>query len=247
MDFSHILKEYDIPKDKFEYILKKFGKIESLDVKSSNDSSLVFISNESENVYQYFKYNNRAKYIFNLLNFLSKNKICKIKFDDVINMEYNLFDYIARFVSYLPNNILVWKKHTCLNSFNKEKIKKIIINNITKLLWDIGLCLVMFNNNRISHGDPTIDNIGIIDNKFILYDFDGSEGLKPLSINRDLYKFINSIKFNLDNEWKNIKNYIPTTDCLNDFLDDIIYREHKKNNTTYFDEIIRFDNMRIII
>ena len=44
--FKNILEENDINKDDFLIVIRKFGNINSLDVKSSNGSSHVIISDE---------------------------------------------------------------------------------------------------------------------------------------------------------------------------------------------------------
>lgn len=247
--YKNILEENDIDKDIFFKVLKKLGDVKSIEVKSSNGSSFVILSDEKENVYQIFKYDKIAKKIFNIFNYLSKNKYHKIKFECNFMYEYNLFDYLANLVSYIPENTIAWKKHICLNSFDKEKIKEIICNNITKLLWDIGICLYILHNIGVRHGDARIDNIGISNNKFILFDYDGSEMINDIYKNyKDLSDFIKSIKFNSDNKWKSIVKYIPLdSPSLYDFLDDIIYTEHKRSGKSYIEIFNKLNNMNINI
>lgn len=190
-----------------------------------------------------------AEKIFHIFNYLSKNKYHKIKFEGNFMYEYNLFEYLPNLVSYIPKNIIVWKKHVCLNSFDKEELKDIISNNIIKLIWDIGLCLYMLHNNGVNHGDARIDNIGITNNKFILFDYDGSEITSDIYKNyKDLSDFINSIKFNCDNKWNIVKKYIPLeSSSLYDFLDDILYTEHKRSGKSYIETFHTLNNMKINI
>jgi len=248
-EYKNIIEEYNIDKDLFFKVIKKFGDITSIEIKSSNGSSFVILSNENENAYQIFNYDQMAKKIFSIFNFLSKNRYHKIKFEGNFIYEYNLFEYLPNLVSYIPENIIVWKKHLCLNNFDKEKIKDIIINNIKKLLWDIGLCLYMLHNNGVNHGDTRIDNIGIVNNKFILFDYDGSEIVSDMYKNyKDLSDFINSIKFNCDNKWNSVKKYVPLDSAtVYDFLDVILYTEHKTTGKSYIENLHTLNNMKINI
>ena len=252
--YKKLLEDYsNMNEEDFKKILKKFGDVNSIEVKSSNDSSFVILSEEKENVYQIFSYDQMAKKIFNIINYMSKNRYQKINFEGDfshdLSYEYNLYDYIPQLVSYIPENIIVWKKHVCLNNFNKEKIKEIICSNIIKLLWDIGLCLYILHSKGIIHGDVCIDNIGIANNKFILFDYDGSEIKYDRNLNyKDLLDFIKSIKFNCDNKWKSISKYIPS-ECSSvyEFLDEILYYEYKKVSKTYLEAITKLNNMSINI
>ena len=223
--FQNILDDGEVSSDVLFNVVNKMGNINNLDVKSSNGSSFVFISSELNNVYQYFSNQNISLRIFNLISKLSINNIItKNTYNGIII--YNLFDYLSLFINYIPNNIIVWEKHLCLNSFSKEEISLIIEKNLIKILWDIGKALYGLHTYNIKHGDARIDNIGIKNNKFILFDFDGTtdDYDKQLSNNfdiyyKDIYDFKRSIQFNIgDNKYKKIKSLIPETNNSSDFI-----------------------------
>ena len=217
--FQSILDDGEITKDVLDKVLSKMGEIKDLDIKSSSGSSFVFISTELENVFQYFINSRIEKNIMTILLKLFNNKYIETKLHDekeeIIEIKYDLLEYISIFVYNIPEpyNIIVWKKHICFNSFPKQKRIEIINNNIFKLMWDIGKCIYGLHQNNIIHKDVRLDNIGINNtmDKFILFDFDGSNIMSSLfKYNVDVYDFLKSIKHNSDDNWDNIKKFIPT-------------------------------------
>lgn len=243
--YQHIIDEGEITIETINKVVKIMGNyVNSLDVKSSNGSSFVFITPSDVNVYQYFKYDDTASRIIKILNSILKKNI-KINYANNI-ITYNLHDFICKFVSYEPNNIIIWKKHVCLNSFDKLTIKNIIINNLSKLLWDIGRSLYALHQNNIYHGDARIDNIGILNGNFILFDFDGSR-MSPIDSEKDVYDFTRSIKFNVGNVvWNDIKCFIPTNSYnSSNFIKNII-NIHKTDIHFQSDIVKKLDNLKIL-
>jgi hypothetical protein len=243
MKFQHIIDDGEVSKDILDTILNKFGDISDLSVLSSNGSSFVFISSEKINVYQYFNFKNIVLNILNIFEIIKKNNIVKFNLD-LEFFKININDHICQFISHEPENIIVWKKHLCLNSFDNNYKKHFILKNILKLTWDIGKCLYSLHENNIYHGDPTIDNIGILNNNFILFDFDASKNFnnndKYYLSKNDIYKFINSIKFNTSND-KNINFYNDTTSYQ--YLLNII----EDGNLSYTNRINELNSLKIIL
>ena len=216
--FQNILDEGEITLDILNKVLSKMGEIKDLEIKSSSGSSFVFISKELENVFQYFINSRLENKISNIITKLLKNKDIKISLlydeEEIIEINYDILEYISCFVYDIPDpyNIIVWKKHICLNSFPKYKIVEIINNNIFNLMWDIGKCIYGLHQNNIIHNDVSIDNIGINNtmDKFILFDFDASNTMHPMfNYSVDIYKFLKSIKHNSGDNWNNIIDFVP--------------------------------------
>jgi len=242
--FQNIIDDGEVTEDILNIVIKKIGDVSNLNALSSNGSSFVFITSERENVYQYFNYQNIVLNIVNIVKKIKENNIIKFYLND-FNFEINLNNYICEFISYEPKNIIIWKKHLCLNSFNDDKKREFIIKNILKLTWDIIKCLYALHENNIYHGDPTIDNIGILNNNFILFDFDGSREIKQyekydLSKN-DIYKFINSIKFNTNNN-KIIEQYLYINKTSFEYLLNIIGNDELSDK----ESIEYLNNLKII-
>jgi tRNA A-37 threonylcarbamoyl transferase component Bud32 len=207
--YKNILDEGEISYDILNEIIKKIGFLDNLSVKCSNQTSFVLVSDNIENVFQYFVNRDTANNIFFIISKLSRNPIIVTSL--IINKKYQKItyrftEYIVPFIRYIPGNIIIWKKIVPINSFIKENIPQFIQKNIYKLLWDIGKAITGLHNNYIIHGDISIDNIGICKNedyinehKFVLYDFDGTR--KYFSYNdfiSDYYKFQRSIKYHYD-------------------------------------------------
>jgi hypothetical protein len=241
--FQNILDDGEIKVEILDKVIYKMGDINDLDVKTSNCTSFVFISSEKENVYQYFCFNKIFKRICTII--LSLNN--KIIVDQ--DYKYNLNNYLSNFIdSYENDNIIVWKKHICLNSFSDDYLNTFICNNITKILWDISHSLYGLHQNNISHGDCRIDNIGISDGKFILFDFDGSFSQESsFNYSKDLYDLITSIKYRLDKTFSKIQDDIPSYYGISDLLKSIIYLQKNDYQKKSTDEIInKLNNMEII-
>lgn len=248
--YQHIIKNGEVSFDTMATVLDKMGYVENLDVKVSNGLSFVFISDEKNNVYQYFTHPNVARRIFDIVNRIWKNRLIKIDFH-YSSLRYNLYEHISQFVSYIPDNIIIWKKHLCLNSFGSDKLIKIIKDNYYKLLWDISKCLCGLHINKILHGDARLDNIGIINDRFVLFDFDGAKIVTDsnFSFMKDISDFVESIKFNSGKNWDKIKKNIPKPDRSYFFISSIIsnYRNQFRTERPTKQIIEELNNLKIKI
>jgi len=226
--FKNIIEFGDVKEDEMFAIFKFMGLSpytlsEDFQVKSSNGMSFVFVTPELSGVYQKFKGEHTAKNIINILTTCDSNINYTIWIDkkNYIKKVYDLFNFLPRIIKYIDQeNIIVWEKITPLNSFPSEKIKDIIEQNILKFLWDIGKALSGLHYNGIYHKDARVDNIGIKDGNFVLFDFDFSKKISSedsswfTHMTKDYSDFITSIKFNLNedenpNRFNNISKFIP--------------------------------------
>jgi tRNA A-37 threonylcarbamoyl transferase component Bud32 len=103
-----------------------------------------------------------------------------------------------------------------------------------KFIWDISKGLYGLHSLFILHGDPTIDNIGIRNGVFILFDFDSSKiDVEFVSFKKDNWEFLKSLKFNLGEEtWNNILEDYPFISDSDSIIDDMIVymcKETKKD------------------
>jgi hypothetical protein len=188
--------------------LSPYENLDGLKLKVSNGLSHVFVYTKYDNVYQMFKKEATVSRIVDILKSVNNT----IKTDYV---EYDLSKYITNIKKYdIDKKLVVWNKITPLNSFKTEELQKIISCNIFKLLWDIGKALTGLHQNNILHGDCRLDNIGIYEGNFVLFDFDGSRvsDLEEDIFYKDFYDFKKSIEFNLDKNFKKIKHHIPLSE-----------------------------------
>lgn len=244
--FQDILDEGEVDINIILNVQSVMKDMEDVIVKTSNGFSHVFIAQKNKEVYQYFRSSIVASRIINIYSNI-KNMI-EIKINNHV-LYYNLFHFIPKLVNTHNNNIIVWEKHTCLNSFSKDKLKDIIINNFTKFLWDINKSLYGLHKNFILHGDARIDNIGIINNNFILFDFDGSSIVENNdNFEKDIYDFFKSIKFNLeDNRFKEIENLVPHTHNSFQIIYKIILKRMKETGKEMILVIEELNNTKIIL
>lgn len=258
--FSHLLEEEIIEPEILFNVLSKIGDVDDLDVKCSNGNSFVVIPRKTEfdldyfdrlfekkynvynNVYQYFLNPAKAQFIFFLLNKLHKKRVVDLQlFNEVkpIIFSFNFFNYLARFVSYIPDNIITWEHHLCLNLLDNKKLKQLLVSNLTKFLWEIGCALHGLHKNGIAHGDCSIDNIGIRDGRFVLFDFDISVETKGVFdttlYEHDFYRLKTSLQYHFDKDWKLIKKKVPGSFNSTFFLNDLILKFPDVNFTDDLD------------
>jgi len=159
---------------------------EKVIVKESSGSSKVYISDDNKDlVLQKFnkpEVSSRiAEIMVKLLQINEINIPLKIQkgygprkqvlLDSFIS--YKPFKYIVPFEFYVPKeNIIAWKKILTLNSMKLPK--KFYENNILKIWYDISKALLTLKSINIVHNDCVLDNIGIYQGNFVLFDFDGS-------------------------------------------------------------------------
>jgi len=241
-NFKELLLDGEITQNILDKAIKHMGNVNTLEYKCSNCLSFVFISQEKNIVVQYYMYKNtcyKIKNIFDIINTHPDLITIKIYLrKDNYELKFDIKDYLAKFVSYEhEDSIITWEKHLCLNSFPKDELANIIVNNILKFIWDISKALYALHSLSIMHGDPTIDNIGIRNNNFILFDYDSSKiDTNLISFNRDNWELLKSIKFNIGNEKWNIivKKYPFITDSdsiINDMVLFISKNTHKDTIT----------------
>ena len=227
--FKNIIEFGDVQEDELISVLpfmdlSPYTLSEDFQAKSSNGMSFVCVTPEFDEVYQKFKGNHTVKNINNILTTCESNIGYSIWFDKkkYVTKEYDLFQFLPRIRKFIDiENIIVWEKITPLNSFPSEKVKDIIEQNILKFLWDIGKAIRGLHYNQIFHGDTRVDNIGIKDGNFVLFDFDSSKKIKQddfsngyMNMMKDYNDFIMSIKFNLNEDvnptrFNNIAKFVP--------------------------------------
>ena len=176
----------------------------------------------------------KIKKIFDIINgypHLIGKKIYLKK--DTYKLNFDLKNYLANCIDYKEkDNIILWEKHLCLNSFPKDILVNIIINNIIKFIWDISKALYGLHSLSIMHGDPTVDNIAIRNNNFILFDYDRSKiDVNFMSFNRDNWELIKSIKFNIGKEnWDIILKKYPFITDSESLITDMLLTISKNTN-----------------
>lgn len=111
-------------------------------------------------------------------------------------------------------------------------------------LQDIGKALYGLHLNCISHQDSRLDNIGIYNNNFVLYDFDGAYLQKYYNFDKDIYDLKKSLKYNLEKEFKKIESYMCFTTSKE--LLTFMVSMHMSKNKSFKDVINNLDNLNII-
>ena len=230
----------DVDEDLIDTFLLMSGKkdIKNTRVKVSNGLSAVFIGNEDSFVFQVYKIGKISKKITSMLSGMNTDvsTYFDLGYDDLVKYEYDMNKHYPLILeSY--DCCIKWEKIIPLNSFTKDKIKEILKNNIIKLLWDIGKVLKGFHKNCMYHGDSRVDNIGIKDGNFVLFDFDSSNRCNPWEniTFRDFSIFTTSIKFNLGDSYSEIEDLVP--DIKLDFLSMIIESTNKDDPIKYLDSL----------
>ena len=216
-DLNDFIEDYCISKETVVDVVNTMNISSPFDIKSSNDMSFVFVADDHKYVYQYFKNKNVPIRIVQLLSSLNRDII-----NNDLGISFDLNKYISNYVHFLPvKDIIIWNKISPLNSFTVEKKAKIIKDNLYKLIWDISKALYGIHINNLLHGDARIDNIGIRDGDFVLFDFDGTSIDEHNVYKKDYYDLITSIIFNTSDFYPSMKNEISHLQNSSNMMDDI--------------------------
>jgi tRNA A-37 threonylcarbamoyl transferase component Bud32 len=250
-NLENILEDGEVEIYILKHVIDVMENIKDLEVKTSNGLSHVFITPELNHVYQYFKNISSVDKIKKLFNIIDPEIVNHfyITGHEKVKYSYNIYKYISN-IHTLKNfndpNIIVWKKINCLNSFDGESKINIILKNHIKLLWDISKALYGLHINNIYHGDARIDNIGIYNNNFILFDFDGSSlESSNFNFNKDIHDFKTSIKYNLEKEYNDIKNLMDNFTTGKELMNFLVSKYLIEKNS--IKEVIEYlDNLEII-
>lgn len=249
--YTNILEDGEVSEEMLNIGLGLFGLTPNDDIGEfraivSNGMSTVFTHHKGvPHACQCFAHKETFVRIINLLAGIKPVELT-IKNDDSSFLRYDMCEYMPKIVGNREDcNMIKWELITPLNSYTNSEKCNIITNNIVKLLWDIGKAIAGLHENGIYHGDSRIDNIGIKNGKFVLFDFDGSRSCSPKDkhIYKDFSDFVKSIEFNVNyhceknsKPYDKIKEYIPFVDSY--FIESII----EKNESIEF-----LDSLEIVV
>ena len=239
--YMNILEYGDLSEEMLDTGLGFFGLTRYDDIGDfqalvSNGMSAVFkYHKDIPHVYQSFVHKDTYTRVINLLSCIKPVELN----NSSGTMCYDMFDYIPKIIGNIDDcNTIKWELITPLNSYSNLDKYSIITNNIVKILWDIGKAIEGLHANGIYHGDSRIDNIGIKNGKFVLFDFDGSRKCLPSDkhIRKDFSDFVRSIEFNVNYEkgnkpYDNLKEFVPFPDHY--FLESLI----EKNSIEFLDSL----------
>jgi len=161
---------------------------------SSGGNSVVMLL--EKDAYQIFKYKHEYDRVLDFILDISKNDCVEVKLGSN-TIRYSLLDYLSTMKSKNSRlQTIIWVKLKCLNELDTKERISLVTRFIEKLIWDILKVIVGLNRHGYAHGDVSLDNIGYIENRFVLYDYNMTR--KSNDIHKDLVSFIRSIRFHLD-------------------------------------------------
>jgi len=188
-------------------------KNEKFKITSSSGSSNILIFENLDIVVQVYNFKKSIEIILTLMKILNHKESIEINFkffsgtcfrdriiDFNVSKSFNVMDYVCNFVSYDEgSDSIVWRKLIPLKSI--QAYESFVRNNWKKFLWDTSIILFILNKLKLTHSDFTLDNLGIYNGNFVIYDLDSIkfEYIDGLDVN----SFINSLRFNnLIKDWK---------------------------------------------
>jgi len=137
--------------------------------------------------------------------------------------------------------LIEWKAIHCLNQ--DENYLWNVQQNIEKFLWDILRGLVGMHVLGYLHNDPTVDNIGIRDGHFVLFDYNMSKPVTGVDSTSDFYKLIRSLRYHFDHKLP----FDWSTDYLYN-LEDFVYIIQKQHGFKKVSETIRYlDSLKLCL
>jgi hypothetical protein len=204
---------------------------------SSSDNSIVYITEGKNYVSQVFKYKDEYNRVKNICLDLNNIFPVNVFIRDQL-YTYNPMSVLSQMTSYQDSSrTIIWKKIECLNQITDYTF--IIKNNYYKFLWDILKAITALHIMGYKHNDPTIDNIGIRDGNFVLYDYNLTRkiNIPQEDIENDFYSFFKSIRFHLQSDSSRLIQ--PRG------LNDLVHSLSKKIDSTTSQAIQHLDQMRI--
>ena len=199
---------------------------------SSSGSSVVLIVTDSRHpvVYQYYRSPETFENIKTLCGICQSNcqqstSLCIYQNNQrqstQISIDYNFNDYRVLPVDYWPQlQTIVWERIQTL----PERIlieKNFLYKNFNQLIWDLFKAISGFHSIGYTHGDSRIDNIGIKNGKFVLFDYNLSHLSPEEFLTQDFQMFAKSCQYQ-------IRGSLPLTPFFlsNGVLSDTLQRCH---------------------
>jgi len=145
--------------------------------------------------------------------------------DENCNHIINMIDYLSmeNKIINVKIHLIVTEKLTPLITYiHNDRILDLKENEIFKLFKDIGIALDCINEYGYVQGDCTLDNIGRIDENFVLFDFNCASSIKTR--NDDINVLLRSARFNFKNISKKMNeffNFVKNSKTASHFIDKI--------------------------
>jgi hypothetical protein len=192
----------------------------------SGGNSIVFLT--PADAMQTFKIEDEYNRVKTMISDLSRVDPIQVWIDSEY-YSYTLKNYIAEAKSFQEcSRIITWQRIECLNELDPNVRVQFIEQYIEKLLWDILKAIVGLNLSGYVHNDVSLDNIGIYNGTFILYDYNMSK--RGSDMIRDLSSFKRSIRFHLNDQLSSriatLLDYVESSTPMDDFVY-IIQRLHR--------------------
>jgi len=157
-------------------------------------------------------------------------------FSDATRYTYSPIDFHSRAVNHSETESSVtWERIHCLNQMESHLRMRFIRTHYVKFLWDVLKGIFALSDCGFRHGDPSLDNIGVRQGRFVLFDYNLSRPVLPTQrsdgLRRDLYYFSRSLRWNcseydpdtpLDATEESLLELIPQIRHLEEFVEAIL-------------------------
>ena len=125
------------------------------------------------------------------------------------------------------------------NAHGSHLIKEFDHKEVLKLLWNISKALRDVHENEWEQGDCSWDNIGIIGNRYVIFDFNCTRQLQRYHPSSDISQLMRSTLFNL-----NYVNKIPIEEKTFDFIFKLKNKKFFNGNKFYNFMNFTFNNLK---
>lgn len=182
---------------------------------------------------------------------IQKSPIISVSLRDVNipvwEYSYRLSDFHSRIGSHdASKQTIVWDRIFCFNQIHEAPVRVgLLRENRNRFLWDIFRAIFGLHQCGIAHGDVSLDNIGIRQGKFVLYDYNLSQTATEERKNRDIYSLFRSLRFHLGNDvyYSLFPVDLEFVRHLNEFLEIVQHEQHLRTlreTVTYLDALLVF-------
>lgn len=165
---------------------------------SSGDSTVKVSAGQAV---QYFRHVHVYTAVRQIAIELSTSSPINVLFSDGTRYTYRPLAFHSRYLAHSDAECsLTWERIHCLNQLEVPVRIHVIRTHFVKFLWDILKGIFAMFACGLRHGDPSLDNIGMRQGRFVLFDYNLSRKVNTLTyddLQRDLYYFVRSIRWNL--------------------------------------------------
>lgn len=217
---------------------------------SSSDQSTVFINPGERVATQIFRHESEYQKVKRVALEIATSPSIHTLCSDGEIYSYTLVSYHSHLEGYDDRTRTVkWSRILCLNQLDPSIVITCIRKNWIKFFWDIFRGIFGMHVCGFHHGDVSLDNIGIRDGTFVLYDYNLSRANRYASedLQRDIYTLFRSLRWRISRDILTHREMclLDTLRYIQSLEEFIMYVKDEQNFQTLSETLLFLDALTI--